>query len=515
MTLEQLKKELIMVRGQLPDFTGIGPVYLVGGSLRDRIINRPSNDYDFAVVGNAGEFAKKVAAKLGVRTIQMGKGYNAVYRVISGDKVLDFSSIQGKTIEDDLKRRDFTVNGLGFNLSFERPPGSRHRVTDGLIDLVGGLNDIKSKTIRLISENAILADPLRMIRAFRLAATLGFEIEPLTLSAIKDQAGLIAESARERIKEELFKMMKADRSFPYVVQMVQTGLLMKLIPELEPCRGCLFNDDGYDVLQHVIQTYEEIETVLSDYHTLWPEYAEPICSYLEQGNRKVLLKWAALLHDLGKPMTRKVEPTGKFRFLGHAEKGAHIAKALCTRFRMSGYEGSYINLIVRNHLHPLHLFESRKRGTLTTRGVVRFSRKYEDDVIGILLHSVADQRAKATGKSPVRNRSSKKGRHKANREIVGTFMAFVKEILQEYLTSLKPKILAPRLVTGKDLIEHFGLKPSKLFAKLLDKVEDARLNQEIRTREDAFKLLARLIELEGDAGIEPATPSSGGLCSIR
>ena len=460
----------------------------MGGSLRDRILNRPSNDHDFAVPGNARAFAEKVAAKLGVRMIEMGKEDKAVYRVVSGDKVLDFSPIHGKTIEDELKRRDFTVNGLGFDLS-----------SDSLIDPVGGLEDIRSKTIRLISEDAILADPLRMLRAFRLAAVLGFEIAPQTLSVIKEQATLVARSAGERIRAELFKIMEAETSFPYIEQMSRAGLLMKLIPELEPCRDCLLNDHGYDVFQHVMRTYEEIEIVLSDYPTLWPEYAEPIGSYLEQGNRKALLKWAALLHDLGKPATRSVDPTGRLRFLAHEEKGAHIARGLCLRLRMSGQERSYIELIVQNHLHPLLLFDARQRGTLTTRGIVRFVRKHKDDVIGLLLHSLADQRAKAGNGT----------------EFDEALVAFLKEILQRYFSDLKPAMTAPRLITGKDLIEHFGLTPSELFGKLLQKVEEARLNREIRTREEAFEVVARLLELEGDAGIEPATPSSGGLCSIR
>jgi poly(A) polymerase len=485
---KELKKEPIKVAGQLLDFSGIGPVYLVGGSLRDRILNRPSNDHDFAVPGNARAFAEKVAAKLGVRMIEMGKEDKAVYRVVSGDKVLDFSPIHGKTIEDELKRRDFTVNGLGFDLS-----------SDSLIDPVVGLEDIRSKTIRLISEDAILADPLRMLRAFRLAAVSGFEIAPQTLSVIKEQATLVARSAGERIRAELFKIMEAERSFPYIEQMSRAGLLMKLIPELEPCRDCLLNDHGYDVFQHVMRTYEEIEIVLSDYPTLWPEYAEPIGSYLEQGNRKALLKWAALLHDLGKPATRSVDPTGRLRFLAHEEKGAHIARGLCLRLRMSGQERSYIELIVQNHLHPLLLFDARQRGTLTTRGIVRFVRKHKDDVIGLLLHSVADQRAKAGNGT----------------EFDEALVAFLKEILQRYFSELKPAMTAPRLITGKDLIEHFGLTPSELFGKLLQKVEEARLNREIRTREEAFEVVASLLELEGDAGIEPATPSSGGLCSIR
>ncbi len=487
-SFKQLKKELIEVTGQLPDFSSIGPVYLVGGSLRDRILNRPSNDHDYAVSGNARAFAEEVAAKLGVRMIEIGKEDRVVYRVVSGDKVLDFSPIHGKTIEDDLKRRDFTVNGLGFDLSSE-----------SFIDPVGGLDDIRSRTIRLISEDAILADPLRMLRAFRLAAVLDFEIVPQTLSVIKEQAALVARPAGERIRGELFKMMEAERSFPYIEQMSQLWLLMKLFPELEQCRDCPINEDGYNVLQHVMRTYQEIEIVFDDYQTLWPEYGEPIRSYLDQGNRKVLLKWAALLHDLGKPATRSVEPTGKLRFLTHEEKGAQIARGICLRLRMSGHEGSYIDLIVRNHLHPLLLFDARQRGTLTTKGIVRFARKYRDDVIGILLHSVADQRAKAGNRI----------------EIGGPFATFVKEILQTYFSDLKLRMTAPRLITGQDLMKQFGLTPSKRFATLLQKVEEARLNREIRTREEAFRLVAGLIELEGDAGIEPATPSSGGLCSIR
>lgn len=515
---KQLKKELIKIKGQLPDLSGMGPVYLVGGSLRDRILNRPSNDHDFAVPGNARAFAEKVAAKLGVRVIEMGREDKAIYRVVSDDKVLDFSPLHGKTIEDDLKRRDFTVNGLGFDLTSE-----------SLIDPVGGLDDIKSKTIRLISGDAILADPLRMLRAFRLAAVLGFDISPQTLSIIKERATLVDRSAGERIRAELFKMMGAERSFPYVEQMSRVGLLTKLIPELEPCRDCPLNDSGYDVFQHVMRTYEEIEIVLNDYPALWPEHAEPIRSYLEQDNRKVLLKWAALLHDLGKPATRSVDPRPgrrRLRFLAHEKRGAYIARGLCLRLRMSNQEGSYIELIVKNHLHPLLLFDARQRGTLTQRGIIRFIRRYEDDIIGFLIHSLADQRAKAGQSIPADNahppepcpsrfdrppsaapqanagQASQTVRHPSRearwREAGGQFLeafeAFLREIVQRYFSDIKLTMTAPRLITGKDLIEHFGLTPSGLFGKLLQQVEEARLNREVRTREEAFKLVATLLD---------------------
>ncbi|HID30864.1 MAG TPA: HD domain-containing protein, partial [Desulfobacterales bacterium] len=423
-----------------------------------------------------------------------------LFRIVSGDRALDFSPIQGGSIEDDLKRRDFTVNALGFNLCSESPWGRKDERVGGIIDPVGGLHDIRLKTIRLISEHAILADPLRILRAFRLAAVLGFEIAPQTLSVIKRRATLVAGSARERIRTELLRMMEAERSFSYIEQMSRAKVLMKLIPELEPCRDCLLDDPGHDVFQHVMHTYEEIEVILNDYPNLWPEHAEPIRRYLEQGNRKVLLKLAALLHDLGKPATCRVDfhlGRKRVRFLTHEEKGAQIVKGICLRLRMSAQEGCYTELIVRNHLRPLLLFDARQRGTLTTRGIVRFVRKYKDDVIGILLHSLADQRAKTTHSLPAQQCRSFAGGtrgREAGGQFEEAFRAFLDEILRRYFSDFRPKMIGSRLITGKDLIEHFGLTPSELFGNLLHKVEEARLNREIRTKEEAFKLVAGLLD---------------------
>ena len=495
-----MRRELTEIARQLPDFSSSGSVYLVGGSLRDHILHRRSNDYDFAVAGNARAFAEEVAEKLGVRMIEMGKKHKALYRVVSGGKVLDFSPIQGGSIEDDLKRRDFTVDALGFNLSSESPSAHQDERFGGIIDPVGGLHDIRLKTIRLISEHAILADPLRILRAFRLAAVLGFEIAPQTLSVIKRRAALVVASARERIRTELLRMMEAERSFCYVEQMFRAGVLMKLVPELEPCRNCLLDDPEHDVFQHVMRAYEEIEIILNDYTTLWPEHAEPIRRYLEQGNRKVLLKLAALLHDLGKPATCRVDfhlGRKRVRFLTHEEKGAQIVRGICLRLRMSAQQRSYTELVVRNHLRPLLLFDALQRGKLTTRGIIRFVRKFEDDVIGILLHSLADQRAKTIDSLPAQQYRSLaggiRGRH-ADGQFDKAYRAFLGDILGKYFSDFRPRMTGSRLITGKDLIEHFGLTPSELFGNLLHKVEEARLNQEIQTKEEALKLVDRLLD---------------------
>jgi poly(A) polymerase len=467
----------------------IGPVYRVGGSLRDEILGRFSTDHDFAVPGDARAFAKKVATQLGVQMIEIGKDTKTLYRVISGDDVLDFSPMAGKSIENDLKKRDFTINALAYDLRSDR-----------LIDPVGALDDIKSKTIRLVSQEALLADPLRMLRAFRFAAALGFRIEPETLAVIARQSPLIGRSAGERISAELFKMMEVKGSFPHLKQMSQAGLLTEIIPELQPCRGCLQGEiHGRDVFEHTMGAYQEMEAVLINHASLWPGFIKPMASYLQAKNRKVLLKWATLLHDLGKPRTRRVEPSGRVRFLGHEAEGGRLAGHICERLRMSGQDRSYVTLIVKNHRLPLLLFDAYQRVSLSSRGIVRFVRKYQDDLMGLLLHSVADQRAKA-GAGP---------------ESLGALVTFSERILSTYFSDLKPKLAAPRLITGHDLMRHFNLEPSELIGRLLEKVEEGRLNGEIQSKQEAMEQVGRWLQLEGDAGIEPATPSSGGLCSIR
>ena len=467
----------------------IGPVYLVGGSVRDAILDGPSHDHDFAVPGDAKAFTEKVATQLGARMIAIGKNDKIVYRVVSGSATFDFSPMDGHTIEEDLKKRDFTINGLAYDLREQR-----------LIDPVGALGDIASKTIRLISENALLTDPLRMLRAFRFAALLDFRIVQQTLTAIKAQGVLIGKTAGERISAEMFKIMEAERSFPYIDQMSQAGLLVKIIPELERCHGCLQNERHEDdVFEHTMGTYEALEEILSNCEQLWPAFAKPLESYLERNSRKICLKWAALLHDAGKPQTRSIDSAGRVRFLRHEIEGALIAQAICTRLKMSVQDRSYVTFIVEKHLRPLLLFDAYERGTLTAKGLVRFARRYQDNMLGLLIHSLADQHAKGGER----------------READKAFYQFVEKILAAYFSDLKPQMTLPRLVTGHDLIRHFHLTPSKLFGKLLRKVDEARLAGEVRTKKEAFEMVARLLKLEGDAGLEPAAPSSGGLCSIH
>ncbi len=432
------------------------------------MLDRPCSDHDFVVPGNAKAFAQRVATQRGVRMIEMGKDNKTVYRVMSGSQILDFSPMEGNTIEADLKTRDFTINCLAYDLRSKR-----------LIDPVGALDDIESKTIRLVSQDAVPADPLRMLRAFRLGAVLGFDISRETLAVIEKQGLLIAESAGERINAELFRMMEVPSSFCYVKKMFQSGLLTHILPELEHCRTCTQNEIHVgDVLEHAMRAYDEMEVILGGGVKLWPEFAEEIGTYLQTNDQKILLKWASLLHDIGKPETRSVDASGRVRFLGHEEEGARRVHDICTRLRMSRSNRSYITFIVQKHLSPLLLFDAHQRGVLSPRGIARFARKYQDDIIGLVIHSIADQRAKGG----------------VRHESLSGLMRFFERIISAYFYDIRPKITAQRLITGHDLIRHFDLKPSKLIGRLLDKVEQGRLSGQIKTKKEAMDLVAGLIK---------------------
>lgn len=451
----------------LQGLSQIGPVYLVGGSVRDHLMGRPCGDHDLVVPGDARGFAHKVADRLDAKVIEIGKAKKTNFRVVSAKGILDFADMEGPCIEEDLKRRDFTMNALAYDLVDKR-----------LIDPLGGADDIRSGTVRLVSDHTLVADPLRMLRAFRFAALLGFSIPPETLAAIRKERGRIVASAPERVCAELFKIMAVCGSFTWVNQIADSGLLALIVPELASCSGCDQNAfHTLDVFEHTMETYKRLETVLSDLASFWPVFSKELVEYVGVGNRKALLKWVALLHDIGKPACRSVDASGRIRFIGHEKEGARIGAEICQRLKMSNHDRTFITFMIENHLRPLHLFDASQQGDLSAKGIVRFVRKFGDHLMGLLIHAVADQQAKGNnGDAPLE------------------FVRFGSQILSVYFGELKPKMTTPRLLSGHDLMDTFKLKPSGLIGRVLEGLEEARLSGEIHTKEEALTLAARLID---------------------
>lgn len=463
-------------------------VYLVGGAVRDWMLGRPVNDYDIVVEADPLSFAREVGFRLGLRPFQLGKDQTVNFRIVDGDRVYDFSQLRGRTLEDDLKKRDFTINAMGYDVA-------AHKV----IDPLDGRQDLHLKCVRLVSKNAVTSDPLRMLRAFRFAAVLGFRIASQTMRWIDREARRITESAPERICGELSYLLAVNPSAPYVRQAVETGLLLRIIPELKVCSGCRLHSIHRDGLQHAMAAYQAMEEVLSRYPEFWPDVAPFIERYLEKTDGHVLLKWVSLLHDVGKPATKPADAVKPVQSLAHEVEGARIAGDIARRLRMPGWHEDYISRMVAGHLHFFQLFAAQENDALSSRMMVRFMMKYGDDVVALVMHALADQSAKVASPPALR----------------GKLIRFGRRVLLKYLNDVKPKMNAPRLVTGYDLMQRFRLKPSKLIGNLLGRIEEARLDGRIRTKGEGLELAGEILKMEGDAGIEPATPSSGGLCSIR
>lgn len=443
--------------------------YLVGGSIRDVLLGLSPIDYDIAVLGNPEQFAKNIASKTSSRIIIMGKPGSApggITRVVSGDKIFDISSINDASIEENLNKRDFTINAIAYSLSSGR-----------IIDPLGGIQDLFDKKIRMVSTQAFMKDPIRMIRAYRICALLDFKIDPQTVSAIKKDAKLIKNSAGERIRTELFKILRSYKAYYYLSQMVNAGLLREIFPELDALKGCMQNRyHSYDVFDHTMKAFCCLERILNNYSEYIPKIYNQNIKQLNK-NKEYLLKFAILLHDIGKPAARSIDSQGNIHFYGHGKKGADMANKISNRLKLSTNERYYIDFIVRNHIRPLFLFISHQKKILTKKSVIRFFIKCGDNTPALLLHAIADIQGKG------------------NREDIrdAAFIEFAKAMLHDFFSDFMPRRIKPPLITGYDLIHEFGLTPSPLFKKILKIVQEERLSDKINTRQEALRLAKKIL----------------------
>ena len=433
--------------------------YIIGGSIRDLLLDRTPTDYDIAVMGNPKKIAEKIAKNISGRLVELGKPGQMIIRVVSKDNIVDISPLNGSCIEDDLKKRDFTINAMAYDLS-----------SGEIIDCQGGLRDLANKKVRMVSADVFKKDPIRLVRAYRIGACLNFQIESQTISIIRAYAELIKNSAGERIRDEIFKLLGTSKSYDYLSQMDEAGLLTAIFPDLDRLKGCLQNTHHhYDVFEHTMKAYQHLETILNDPAKILPDISIPIPQYLDE-KKTVLLKFAILMHDIGKPWTKTTDHRGKIHFYGHPPKGADLAQKISQKLKFSNCEKCFIDGIIRNHLHPLFLFTAMHKKTLTHKGVTRFFIKCGDTTPALLLHTIADTLAK---------RDTSNQTNKA-------FICFVTDMIRNFFYEFTKKIKEPPLITGHDLIHEFGLVPSPRFKTILNLVQEEKLTGTIKSRSEAL-----------------------------
>ena len=442
--------------------------YIVGGAIRDILCGRPPLDYDVAVAADPVEFARQVANNTNGRLVEIGKPGQEIIRVVAKETMIDICKLKGSSIDDDLQARDFSINAMAFDLCSHR-----------LIDPLGGQSDLARKTIRMVSKNIFNQDPVRLLRAFRMAAVLHFDIASHTKTAIEKHAALIQQSAGERVREELFKMLQSAESHIYLCQLAQTGLLFAILPGLAELKQCCQNRfHQFDVFEHTLRAYHHLERLLDSGldQALLTVKGTPLAHRIAE-SRRPLLKFSILLHDIGKPAVQTADRDGNLHFYGHERQSAQMAEAICKRLKCATRDADSICFLVRHHTRPLSLFRALMAQNAEPRAITRFFIKCAKHTGELLMCAAADMLAK----------------EKEQNDRSRAFIKFINQLLAEFETDFKPKKSTPPLISGHDLINKFGLKPSPLFKRILDRMEEERLSRSDMTRQEAETLVKRLI----------------------
>ena len=452
-------------------------LYLVGGILRDIFLGRDkvNLDFDFCLKKGAINFGKKLTREIKAGFVVLDKEHGACRLVKkAGDKIytLDFTDFRDKDLKGDLRHRDFTINSIALSLG---DVFGKNNLADALIDPYGGSKDLKLKTIRMTNPKAFDEDPLRILRAFSLAATFDFKIEPKTLFLIKKKSHKLTGVSLERIRDELFKILERPNSYKYIVELDKLKILKRIIPEIEIMRG--MNQGPYhhlDIWQHSLETLKQLENAVEELAG-----DEEIQDYLNKiisadRRRLALSKLGAILHDIGKPEAMRHED-GKIKFHGHEKIGSDITEDIAKRLKLSNDELNVLRKIVFLHLRPGYLADKED---VTARAIFRYFRDAQNETVSILLVSLGDQRST---RGPL---TTKKGRMQHEK--------LVARLIKEYFNRQKqPKFV--RILNGDELMKHFKLEPSPLIGKILREIEELQAVGKIKTKQEAFKVAAKFI----------------------
>jgi poly(A) polymerase len=452
-------------------------IYLVGGPVRDLLIGKQDiRDIDLVMASGSEEVAHRFAGVIGASFFYLDEE-RKITRVVkrAGHDVFqfDFTNFEGPDLDADLGRRDFTINAMALDLREFIGNGS----IDGLIDLFQGREDVQNRLIRVTKPAVLAEDPLRLLRAVRFVATLGFTLADDAALHIRNHSKLITKSSPERVRDELFLILSERNAEKHLTLMDSLGLLSPLFPELEALRG--FTPGRYhvhDVLTHSIKTAGYIDGVLDDLRNISPDHGAAVRAHLEekleqQVPRKAALRFACLVHDNAKPETFSTAD-GHVRFHGHDNLGAEKAAFICRRFRLSRDTEKAVTKVIRQHMR---LFNLSTPGGPSKNAMYRYCRDLGDALPESLVLAQAD--ARATSEIMPKERFTDTSRPMAM-------------VLDYYYTKFL-KVEARPLVTGQDLIDR-GLKPGPMFREILDEIKERQAEGTLKDRDEALDYISKM-----------------------
>jgi tRNA nucleotidyltransferase/poly(A) polymerase len=477
------------IRPALPAGT---PVHLVGGAVRDALLNRPCHDLDFAVPEGGRRIARAVADRLHAAYMSLDDerdtGRVVVIHEDGSRTYLDFATYRGGDLLDDLRKRDFTLNAIAVDVQ-----------TGEVLDPLGGAQDILARQIRACGPDALSDDPVRILRAIRQAAAFGFLIQPETRKLMRAAAPQLPRISPERLRDELFKMLAGARAEACVRAMQMLGVLPALLPELVAAQGVTqCPPHVHDVWEHTLAVMRHLDAILA---VLAPgfqtgedaesgdlltgllslklgryrgQFAEHLAVPLNTDrDPRGTLFFAALYHDASKPQVRTVEK-GRIRFLGHDEKGAEAAAGRAAAFHLSNDEIERIRAVIRNHMRVHQLSDAfiRDGKMPSRRAIYRFFNDCGPAGVDVVLLSLADTRATYE--------------HNLTQEHWSACLDVCRALLESWWERREEAVAPPALLDGHDLMAELGLPPGKQLGMLIESIREGQAAGEIDSRESAL-----------------------------
>jgi poly(A) polymerase len=449
-------------------------VWLCGGTLRDLYLNITPPDVDLAADGDALILGQEAAWAAGARYVALKEEFAACRLVLQG-RWVDLTGLRARSLEEDLRARDFTVNALAWELAaFLEGRGQ-------VIDPTYGLQDLEAGVLRAAGPGVLQADPLRVLRAFRFLATHALKPEPELYPRLRAAAPGLAQVARERVGHEWLLLTSGPQAAEAIMGLEQAGALGVLVPALEAARGVEQNPYHHlDVYEHSLATVTAFGAVAADPERYWGGgQAQEVAVYMARPLRRALGITAALMHDLGKPSTRQLKAPGWATFYRHDLEGADLTRSACRGLGLAKAEAGVAAHLVREHMRPFFLMGAQRRGQLSKRAVRRLLTAAGDHLPGLMTLAMADTMAGLGPERPVDAESQ-----------LRALYAMVADLREQELAAA---LAAPTLLNGHDLMEGLGLVSGPVVGRLLRQLREAQLDGKISTREQAISLAKRLL----------------------
>jgi poly(A) polymerase len=445
-------------------------VWIVGGVLRDAFLALSAGaDLDLAVSGDAAEPARSIARAVHRPAFPLSEQFGA-WRVVGDGWLCDITPMQGEVIDDDLAQRDFTVNAMALPLF-----GGR------LVDPFDGRGDLECRILRLVAPDAYERDRLRPLRLVRFATELAFDVDPATAEATRQWGPCVTDASGERIYAELRRIVASPRA-PVGLQLAsELGVLRAVLPELDALHGIEQSHFHHlDVYDHTIEVLKSLEHIDSNLEEYFPEDAselrqvldEPLGDELTRGHA---LRFAALLHDIGKAPTRRFTDTGRVTFIGHDSLGADMIRNICKRLRTSERVREFLALITRHHLVLGFLVHQRP---LSRRVIYRYLKLCSPVEVEVTLLTCADRIATRGKNADV---------------AIEAHLDLARELMSAALrwrSEGPPR--AP--LRGDELAAQLGIKPGPDLGRLLAELEEASYAGEVTSADQAVEYARRLRE---------------------